>query len=71
MKAAKNSVGFLDFQQKFEVAVVLSLDVFEHQISYLLLLRIVMLPVVSLRLGGGEARLKKGPSDDVIILSQP
>ena len=23
------------------------------------------------RVGGGEARLKRGPSDDVIILSQP
>jgi len=27
--------------------------------------------VVGLRLGGPEARLKRGPSDDVIILSQP
>jgi len=27
--------------------------------------------VVGLRLGGPEARLKRGPSDDVITLSQP
>jgi len=27
--------------------------------------------VVGLGLGGPEARLKRGPSDDVIILSQP
>jgi len=28
-------------------------------------------PVVGLGLGGAEARLKRGPSDDVIIISQP
>ena len=28
-------------------------------------------PVVGLGLGGPEARLKRGPSDDVIIISQP
>ena len=28
-------------------------------------------PVVGLGLGGPEARLKRGPSDDVIIFSQP
>jgi len=28
-------------------------------------------PVVGLGLGGPEERLKRGPSDDVIILSQP
>jgi len=28
-------------------------------------------PVVGLGLGGPEARLKGGPSDDVIIISQP
>jgi len=27
--------------------------------------------VVSLGLGGPEARLKRGPSDDIIIVSQP
>ena len=28
-------------------------------------------PVVGLGLGGPEARLKRGPSDDVIIIRQP
>ena len=37
--------AFWTLQQNFEVAVVLSLYVFEHQTSYLLLLRIFMLQI--------------------------
>jgi len=33
MEAAKNSVGSLNFEAEFEIAVVLCLHVFEHQIS--------------------------------------
>jgi len=32
---------------------------------------LIVSPVVGLGLGGPKARLKSGPSDDVIVLSQP
>jgi len=41
--------AFWTLQQNFEVAVVLSLYVFEHQISYLLLLHIFMLYIFVFR----------------------
>jgi len=45
MEAAKIMSAYSTLQQNFEVAVVLSLYVFEHQISHLLLLRIFLLHV--------------------------
>jgi len=45
MKQEKIMSAFLTLQQNFEFAVVLSLYVFEHQNSHLLLLRIFMLHI--------------------------
>jgi len=43
MEAAKKSVGSLDSAVELKIDVVISLYVFEHQISYLLQLRIFLL----------------------------
>jgi len=49
METTKIPSALWTLQQNFEIAVVLSLYVFEHHISYLLLLRIFMLHIFVFR----------------------